>query len=420
MTTEALPDSIIYTFREVFGRAHLMHFSAYIWGSLLCTGRHTISNVYLAGAPSSSYWALVKFISRARWEPLAVSRHLVGLILLYVPQWVYVYDHTHAIKTGTKQARLHFFRNHRYRKRNTNQSKFHWGHQFAALGLLARLSPNVSVLFPVWVKLLAPGATAALEAFRTVLSILPPGLILFDRGFNNRKYFKQLLEDGFHLLCRARKNAVFYALPTVGQQPRRGRRVYGRRLSIPHLRFADRPIPALNKTVSLAHQIVRTKMCPQPVHLVVIRTKPKPNKPYRYFLVFTTDLSLSVETIVRYYQWRWKLETAFRDTKENLGFDHYQVRADHSIERTVLLSCVAASIARLAALPAFQRQHQTHLPTIGQALKQMNIHWYHPTRWTLGLILKYLRGRHTAAGITPGFSSNENQENFTTYRLAAG
>ena len=86
---------------------------------------------------------------------------------------VYIYDHTHATKTGKKQFGLHFFKNHRYRMRNTNQSKFHWGHEFAALGILGLTSVG-TLLFPVWVKLLEPGAVHALAAFESVIALLPP------------------------------------------------------------------------------------------------------------------------------------------------------------------------------------------------------------------------------------------------------
>ena len=45
-------------------------------------------------------------------------------------------------------------------KRNTNQSKFHWGHPFAGLGLLG-LDGWTARLFPLWVSLLNPAALGA-------------------------------------------------------------------------------------------------------------------------------------------------------------------------------------------------------------------------------------------------------------------
>ena len=110
------------------------------------------------------------------------------------------------------------------------------------------------------------------------------------------------------------------------EQPKKGRkRIYGRRVHIQHWTYTDVEVPGFEKLLSVAHHKVRTRMCPEPVHLVVVRTRPKKSKPYRYFLVYTTDLSLSVEILLRYYKLRWGFETNMRDTKEELGFDHYQV-----------------------------------------------------------------------------------------------
>ena len=173
-----------------------------------------------------------------------------------------------------------------------------------------------------------------------------------------------------------------------------GRQVYGKRAHIHKWTYENLYVEALDKTFEAAHQtclqrralrrqVVRTKMCPQPVHLIVIRTKPKKSRPYRYFLVFTTDLTLSVETIVHYYHLRWKIETGFRDSKESFGFDHYQVRSETAIQRSVVLSFLSASLTQLLALPKFQQAHpdlpvrvrtQTGaLPKLKVALKEMSV-----------------------------------------------
>ena len=157
---------------------------------------------------------------------------------------------------------------------------------------------------------------------------------MFDRGFNNRKYFKALLEQGHHLLCRVRKNAAFYYPAPQKPLGKPGRQaIYGSRAHFQHWQYHPVYVPALDKTFQLAHAVVRSKMCPEPVHLVVIRTKPKKSQPYRYFLVFTTDLTLSVEQIVYYYTLRWKIETGFRDCKQSFGFDQYRTRSKNAIQR---------------------------------------------------------------------------------------
>jgi len=408
MDTLSLLDPLLYRFRDLFGSQNFLLFCAYVWGVILCRDRHTVTGIYQASAAQCQYWSFPKFLSRGKWNWELVCQRLIWIVLFYLPNYVYVYDHTHAIKTGKKQFGLHFFHNHRYQKRNTNQSKFHWGHEFAGLGILG-LTEIGALLFPVWAHLLLPGAESALSAFQGAIALVPPGLILFDRGFNNRKYFLLLLDRGHHLLCRARKNAAFFypAAPSKGK--RRGRpKVYGKRVDFRKWRYQEVAIKALDETRWAASHIVRTRMCPQPVKLVVVRTLPKKGKGYRYFLVYTTDLELSVETILFYYRLRWTFETGVHDSKESFGFDHYQVRSQTSIQRSVILSFLAASLTQLLALPAFQQGHPSGLPALPVGLKEMNIHWYHPKRWTLGLIARYLRWQQARKPFSASFPAEQN------------
>ena len=414
METVALLDMVLYQFRSLFGSQNFSLFCAYVYGVILCEGRHSVTQIYRACGSEVSYWSLVKFLSRGKWDWQKVSRCLIRIILVYVPNRLYLYDHTYAVKTGKKQFGLHFFRNYRYVTGNTNQSKFHWGHQFAGLGILG-LTKTGSFLFPVWVRLLHGGSDDALTAFKSAIGLLPKGLIVFDRGFNNRKYFKALIDKGHHLLCRVRKNAAFYYPAPQKPEGQPGRQaIYGKRADFKHWHYDAVYVPDLDKTYQLAHRVVRTKMCPEPVHLVVIRTKPVKSQPHRYFLVFTTDLTLSVEKIVYDYTLRWKIETGFRDCKQSFGFDHYRTRSKKAIQRCVTLSFIAASLTQLMALPAFLKAHkqtQTHLQ---DALQEMNIHWYHPKRWTLGLGVAYLRWQMRRQIYSDSFVFHKNSHNIDT------
>ena len=106
-----------------------------------------------------------------------------------------------------------------------------------------------------------PGDAAhnSLAVLQTILSQIPVGLIIFDRGYNNRKVFKILLGCGHHLLCRAKSNAVFYYLPKPWEQPKRGRkRKYGKRVYIPKMRFQNMKVDG--KTISAVDAIVHTAL----------------------------------------------------------------------------------------------------------------------------------------------------------------
>jgi len=110
-----------------------------------------------------------------------------------------------------------------------------------------------------------------------------------------------------------------------------------------------------------------------------------------------------------------------RDTKEELGFDHYQVHSQQSIERSVLLSFVAASLTQLIAWPAFEKAYDRTFPSVEEGLAQLGIHWYHPTRWTLGLMLRYLRWQKRRQLFSLSLAEEENHEKKNThYAIAAG
>ena len=66
----------------------------------------------------------------------------------------------------------------------------------------------------------------------------------------------------------------------------------------------------------------------------------------------TSDLELPVADAFTHYRNRWKIETAFRDAKQNFGFGTYQVRKRESLNRHVQLSFIAASLIQFCCLNA--------------------------------------------------------------------
>ena len=406
-------ESILSDFRFMFNSQNFALFQAFIYGFITHTREGTLTQLYQSSASQTRYWSFPKFLSRGKWDPDAVAAHLIGSIQGIFDTWVYVYDETQALKTGDSQWGLHFFRNFSYQKHRVNQSKFHYGHEFGALGLLCA-TPTQWRLFPVWVKLIVPQTLRDKKdaILKRICSKIPRGLILFDRGFARRKVFEMLLGFGHHILCRAKSNAVFYRLPKPPKHPKRGRpKKYGDRLNIRRLRYKTMPI--CDRDAQIASHLVRTKMCPVAVRLVVIRTRPKPSKPYRYFLVFTTDLTLEIPQIVEYYQQRWKpIETAFRDLKQEFGFSGYRVKSRKSINRFVQLSFVAASLTKLI----FSMPHSTENPiNVKTVCEYLGIHWYHPRKLTQGLSVAYLQSHIREFVFSTSSTENTNSHNITTH-----
>ena len=141
----------------------------------------------------------------------------------------------------------------------------------------------------------------------------------------------------------------------------------------------------------------------------VMRRRPKASKPYQYFCVFTTDLTLEIPQILEYYRQRWQIETAFRDAKQNFGFDTYRLKSRKSINRFVELSFVAASLTKLVFTMCDATQKQI---SVEKVCEHLNIHWYRPEKLTQGnLRVAYLRSQIAISTFSAKFKEKTNSQN---------
>ena len=389
-------EDMLSEFRPLFKYNNFDHFRTFVKGLINTPHRGTMTQVYLSTDPSTTYWCLPKFLSRSVWCVDKVTVSLMRQVRNVYSEGVYVYDESHAVNNGGKQYGTHFFRNTRYQKRNKNESKFHHGHEFGAIGWLCETVEGVG-LFPLGARVVCrkKKRDSSFAVLKRLCAKMPPGLIVFDRGFNRRRVFTHILSEGHHLLCRAKSNAVFHYIPQPPKPLKQGRpRRYGSRVSLPYLKYRD--IVVKDETLSVADKVVRTRMCPVDVRLIVIRKKPKKSKPYRYFCVFTSDLQRPIDELIRHYKNRWQIETAFRDVKQHFGFDTYQLRNRKSLNRFLQLSFLAASLTQLLFT---HRRNETPSETetdtasldVEAVLLALNIHWYQPKYLTRGLMTAYLR-----------------------------
>ena len=159
-------------------------------------------------------------------------------------------------------------------------------------------------------------------------------LIVADSWFGNDGLWSRLDrgQDGcFDLLTRMRKNNTLYDFPLKpGGKRGKGRPPkYGDHLGsvddcavkwkekaqtyTVFLYGKEREIQAYSQVVML-----KTLRCPVRVVWVYRKT--------RYVALMTTDMALSIEQIVEYYGARWKIESGFKEIKQEIGSSKSQVR----------------------------------------------------------------------------------------------
>ena len=272
-----------------------------------------------------------------------------------------------------------------------NQSKYPWAQNVVLVGLLKRIKGRWACL-PLAHRFYLP--KKALEAKRENMKISGkeslfqtkldqavemliqlahhfvgvPMTVVCDSWFGNNGLFKPLrkhLGASVHLLSRLRSNIVLYTMPPNGKSKKRGRpRKYGHRLGscakmaarfISHasihrvfLYGKYRDVKAFSKTVML-----KTLKCPVRVVWVFRKTQ--------WVALFSTDMNLSVKQIIEYYGARWKIESGFKEIKQDIGSSKSQTRNAYAVINHINFSMMAATITwiygtRLENIP--ERRHK--------------------------------------------------------------
>jgi IS4 transposase len=126
-----------------------------------------------------------------------------------------------------------------------------------------------------------------------------------------------------------------YAQPDPAQPGQRGRRrKYGKRLGSVTDRAVEVRQQAQTYTVNLYgkrrdvcayDEVVMLKTLKRPVRVVWVFRKTQ------WIAMFSTDLELSVIQIIEYYGARWKIESGFKELKQDIGSRTSQCRNTQAV-----------------------------------------------------------------------------------------
>ena len=261
-------------------------------------------------------------------------------------------------KSGKKIFGCAHFHDHAAK---SNQSSYPWSQCILAVGLLKKIKSRWACLpldfrfYMMKKDIEAESATAtrkgevlAFEDKMTQAATMitnirnyyeQPVLIVTDSWFGNNGLWSRLdrgSEGSFHLLSRMRTNITLYDFAPVSTGTlKAGRpRKYGQRLGSVDdcaarlkenaqcysvfLYGKKREVQAYSQTVML-----KTMKCRVKIVWVYRKT--------RYVALMTTDMTLSVEQIIEYYGARWKIESGFKEIKQEIGSSKSQVRNSESV-----------------------------------------------------------------------------------------
>jgi hypothetical protein len=363
---------MLVAFGDVFSQPGYQNFVVLLEGWILAGMRAMTSTALAARGDFPKHYATYyRFFSEGAWCPDALGTALLGLVLGFAPPGplVVVVDDTLARKTGKNiwGANMH----HDPLAWMPNALAF--GHNWVVLAIIIHV-PLVqrAVAVPVFWRLYrskkartgktrggrrewkTTGATTAkdhrtrpelaVEVLHVLRKALGDGRIMHlvgDSAYGGKSITRHLPE-ATACISRLPMGAALYDFPPTRRPGQNGRpRKKGARLRSPEAMALDKKgwrkvtVRLYGKNVPVRY---KTHMAlwynstgSAPLRIVLVRD-PKGRRKDDAF--FSTDPDLSVQAILETYARRWSLEVAFRDTKQQLGFERSQARTRKAVERT--------------------------------------------------------------------------------------
>jgi putative transposase len=143
--------------------------------------------------------------------------------------------------------------------------------------------------------------------------------IALDGHFGNYPSVKMVKELGLEIVSKMRSDASLF-LKFTGKQNKRGRkRVYGEKLN-----YSTMPSHLLKASTiegNLRTEIYQGKFLNKsfryPLNVVIIIKTNLTNQKQAHVILFSTDLELDYERLIRFYSLRFQIEFNFRDAKQH-------------------------------------------------------------------------------------------------------
>jgi len=189
------------------------------------------------------------------------------------------------------------------------------------------------------------------KAFRDM-----PVLVVTDSWFGNNGLVKPMratVGKHCHILSRLRVNASLFDLPPERGEKQRGRaRKYGNKMGNASTLAEQSKNAAKTYSINLygkqrdvvAHdEILMLKTLKCAVRVVWVYRK------HQWVALFTTDLDLSVEQIIEYYGARWKIESGFKEIKQDIGSTKSQTWNPHAVTNHLNFCMMAATVTWIYA-----------------------------------------------------------------------
>jgi len=174
--------------------------------------------------------------------------------------------------------------------------------------------------------------------------------VVADAYFSRNPFIQRVVDAGFHLISRLRKNVslrYFYSGP---QKPKGRRKLYGGFVDLKHPNLdVFSKVDALSSTKTIAyHGIVQLKAAAMSIGVVIVHQLDKHGKLKSIKIYMSTDTKQAATEIIKSYRYRYQQEFVFRDGKQFSGLEEGQARDWLKIDFHVNCALTVVNLAKAA------------------------------------------------------------------------
>ena len=281
---------------------------------------------------------IAHFLNHGKWEDAklemilkeAVVRTIYGESLRSGKPVFCIVDDTISSKTKPSSRALHpiedayFHQSHLKRRQD-------YGHQAVSI----MLSCNGFVLN--YAVIMYDKSKSKIKIVQEIAQELPappfPSFFLYDSWYTSADIIQAFIRKGFFTVGALKTNRILYPA--------------GYKMQVSELAsYMKESMPSIH-TVTVGKRKYKVYRYEGPVNgvgkAVVLLSYPENafGEPSALCAFLCTNCTLSIEEILTIYIERWSIEVFFRESKQKLGFDQYQIRSSQGIKRFWLLMSLA-------------------------------------------------------------------------------
>ena len=354
----AMVKNYLHRFEDLFSQPQLKHFAEYVTGLIVCD-KATIKQINNSFISHREYSNKDRFMREVSWPEEEADHRRLELVKESVGpvnpnKGVIALDDTLCEKTGKHIDEVGYFYDHA-------EGRYVLGHNIVSSHYV-----TPGNCFPIGWRLYLKRDKKDKD-FKSKLDLaqelieqaLSTGLrfktVVFDAWYLSKKLVKYIESKSLHWVGAAKSNRIIF----VGDK-KMSLTVFRQNLNKSDFKEID-----IKKTIYYCFtKTVRMSKLGK-VRLLIFHEKADVSDEPTY--VVTDNLRWDARRILRIYKSRWQIETFYRDAKQNLGLEDYEMRDLLGIKRHWYLVFLSYTLLTLGSMDRSLRKWvNTNARTIGE------------------------------------------------------